>query len=130
VEVVRFTQARRGAALAGLTRRGTMASRSSYATSRTPPVRGEFVVLVRQLPGLAAWARGVAALPDAHGDAGAQRSRSNVAFAEERALVGDGVIVERPLGLEFGWSGNAFLQTNSAQAERPTGALAAARSPG
>src|SRR5262249_35431649 len=51
-----------------------------------------------------------------------------VAFAEEeRALVGDGVIVERLLGLEFEVVANAFLQTNSAQAERLyAGALAAA----
>jgi 23S rRNA (uracil1939-C5)-methyltransferase len=84
-----------------------------------------------ELPGLAEWARGVAALS---GDVrtvtlGFNRSRSNVAFAEdERALVGDGVIVEKLLGLEFEVVGNAFLQTNSAQAERLyEGALAAAQ---
>ena len=33
-------------------------------------------------------------------------------------LVGDGAIVERLLGLEFEVVGNAFLQTNSAQAEQ------------
>jgi len=56
------------------------------------------------------------------------RARAHVAFAEsERALVGDGVIVEKLLGLEFEVVGNAFLQTNSAQAERLyEGALAAA----
>jgi len=84
-----------------------------------------------ELPGLAAWAHGVAALsPDVRTvTLGLNRSRSNVAFAEEeRALVGDGVIVERLLGLEFEVVGNAFLQTNSAQAERLyEGALAAAR---
>jgi 23S rRNA (uracil1939-C5)-methyltransferase len=74
-----------------------------------------------ELPGLAAWASGVAALsPDVRTvTLGLNRSRSNVAFAEEeRALVGDGVVVERLLGLEFEVVGNAFLQTNSAQAER------------
>jgi 23S rRNA (uracil1939-C5)-methyltransferase len=84
-----------------------------------------------ELPGLAAWASGVAALsPDVRTvTLGLNRSRSNVAFAEEeRALVGDGVIVERLLGLEFEVVGNAFLQTNSAQAERLyEAALAAAR---
>jgi 23S rRNA (uracil1939-C5)-methyltransferase len=84
-----------------------------------------------ELPGLAAWARGVAALsPDVRTvTLGLNRSRSNVAYAEEeRPLVGDGVIVERLLGLEFEVVGNAFLQTNSAQAERLyEGALAAAK---
>lgn len=84
-----------------------------------------------ELPGLEAWARGVAALsPEVRTvTLGVSRSRANVAFAEEeRALVGDGVIVERLLGLEFEVVANAFLQTNSAQAERLyAGALAAAR---
>ncbi len=83
-----------------------------------------------ELPALADWARGVAALsPEVRTvTLGLNRSRSNVAFAEEeRPLVGDGVIVERLLGLEFEVVGNAFLQTNSAQAERLyEGALAAA----
>jgi 23S rRNA (uracil1939-C5)-methyltransferase len=84
-----------------------------------------------ELPELAAWARGVAALSaDVRTvTLGVNRSRSNVAFAEqEHALVGDGVIVEQLLGLEFEVVGNAFLQTNSAQAERLyAGAIAAAR---
>ncbi len=83
------------------------------------------------LPGLEAWARGVAALsPEVRTvTLGLNRGRAHVAFAEEeRALVGDGVIVERLLGLEFEVVGNAFLQTNSAQAEKLyQGALAAAR---
>ena len=83
-----------------------------------------------ELPDLEAWARGVAALS---GDVrtvtlGINRGRGHVAFAEEeRALIGDGVVVERLLGLEFEVVGNAFLQTNSAQAEALyAGALAAA----
>src|ERR1051326_8773892 len=83
-----------------------------------------------ELPDLEAWARGVAALS---GDVrtvtlGINRGRGHVAFAEEeRALIGDGVVVERLLGLEFEVVGNAFLQTNSAQGEAlSAGALAAA----
>ena len=84
-----------------------------------------------ELPGLEAWAHGVAALSSEVRTVtlGVNRSRSNVAFAEqERALVGDGVIVEKLLGLEFEVVGNAFLQTNSAQAEQLyAGAIAAAQ---
>jgi len=83
-----------------------------------------------ELPGLQAWARGVAALsPEVRTvTLGLNGGRANVAFAEsERALVGDGSIVERLLGLEFEVVANAFLQTNSAQAEQLyQGALAAA----
>jgi 23S rRNA (uracil1939-C5)-methyltransferase len=59
---------------------------------------------------------------------GLNTARAHVAFAEsERALVGDGSIVERLLGLEFEVVANAFLQTNSVQAESLyQGALAAA----
>ena len=83
------------------------------------------------LPGLADWSRGVAALsPEVRTvTLGLNRSRANVAFAEEeRVLIGDGVIVEKLLGLEFEVVGNAFLQTNSMQAERLyAGAIAAAQ---
>src|SRR5262249_30989850 len=82
------------------------------------------------VPGLEDWARGVAALsPEVRTvTLGVNSGRAHVAFAErERALVGDGVIVERLLGLEFEVVANTFLQTNSAQAERLyEGALAAA----
>jgi 23S rRNA (uracil1939-C5)-methyltransferase len=56
-------------------------------------------------------------------------SRANVAFGErEVKLFGPGVIRERLLGLEFEASANAFLQTNSRQAEALyAAALAAAR---
>ncbi len=84
-----------------------------------------------ELPGLDAWARGVVALsPEVRTvTLGLNRGRAHVAFAEEEyPLVGDGVIVERLLGLEFEVVGNAFLQTNSVQAEHLYGgALAAAR---
>src|SRR6185503_5323343 len=57
------------------------------------------------------------------------RSRANVAIAEEeRRLVGEGVVLERLLGLEFEASSQTFLQTNSRQAEALYGAaLEAAR---
>jgi 23S rRNA (uracil1939-C5)-methyltransferase len=72
------------------------------------------------VPGLEAWARGIAALSPAVRSVtlGLNRSRANVAFAEEeRPLRGRPFIVERLLGLEFEASANAFLQTNSRQAE-------------
>jgi len=84
-----------------------------------------------QIDGLAEWAHAVAALSPAIRTVtlGLNASRSNVAFMEqETPLVGAGVIVERMLGLEFEVVGNAFLQTNSAQAARLYEcALAAAR---
>jgi 23S rRNA (uracil1939-C5)-methyltransferase len=82
------------------------------------------------IPGLEAWASGVAALDPAIRTITLQvnRSRANVAFGDEaRLLLGDGTIVERLLGLDFETSANAFLQTNSRQAERLyAGALEAA----
>jgi 23S rRNA (uracil1939-C5)-methyltransferase len=72
------------------------------------------------LPGVAEWARAVAALSGEIRSVtlGLSRSRANVAFAEEeRVLHGESSIVERLLGLEFEAGSNAFLQTNSRQAE-------------
>ncbi|MBI1797374.1 MAG: 23S rRNA (uracil(1939)-C(5))-methyltransferase RlmD [Candidatus Eisenbacteria bacterium] len=72
------------------------------------------------IPGLDAWAEEIASLS---GDIQAvtlllNRSRANIAFGEEeRVLRGGRVIVERLLGLEFEVTANAFLQTNSRQAE-------------
>jgi 23S rRNA (uracil1939-C5)-methyltransferase len=83
------------------------------------------------IPGLEAWARDVAALSGEVRTVtlGINRARSNVAFSEEeRALLGDGKVLERLLGLEFEASANAFLQTNSDQAEALyAAALTAAR---
>jgi len=83
------------------------------------------------IPGLAEWARAVADLSPAVRTVTLllNRSRANVAFGEEeRVLRGDGTLVERLLGLEFEVSANAFLQTNSRQAEALyTAALEAAR---
>src|SRR5262245_27057852 len=84
-----------------------------------------------EIPGLAAWAESVASLSTAVRTVTLllDPSRANVAFGEEeRILRGDGVIVERLRGLEFEVSANAFLQTNSRQAEALYGAaLEAAR---
>jgi 23S rRNA (uracil1939-C5)-methyltransferase len=70
--------------------------------------------------GLAEWARSVAALsPDVRCvTLGLARGRAAIAFSEEeRVLEGQSTIVERLLGLDFEASANAFLQTNSRQAE-------------
>jgi 23S rRNA (uracil1939-C5)-methyltransferase len=72
------------------------------------------------IPGLDGW---VAAVRDVSPEVrtvtlGLQRSRANVAIAEEeRVLHGDGLVRERLLGLEFEATSAAFLQTNSDQAE-------------
>jgi 23S rRNA (uracil1939-C5)-methyltransferase len=86
-----------------------------------------------QLPGLGAWARAIAALsPEVRTvTLGLNAARANVATMErEIVLVGPGTIVERLLGLEFEVVGNAFLQTNSAQAERLYELALAAAEPG
>jgi 23S rRNA (uracil1939-C5)-methyltransferase len=73
-----------------------------------------------EVPGLEAWAAAVSALGPAVRTVtlGVNRSRANVAYAEEeRVLRGDGRLLERLLGLEFEATTNAFLQTNSRQAE-------------
>ena len=74
-----------------------------------------------EVPGLSDWARGVAEISPRVKTVTLllNDSRANIAFGEgERVLLGPGVIVERLLGLEFEASANAFLQTNSAQAEK------------
>jgi 23S rRNA (uracil1939-C5)-methyltransferase len=95
-----------------------------YLTVRHLPRTGQcgvhLVAASEDVPGLAEWAQAVAALS---GEVRTvtlllNRSRSNVAFGEEeRALHGDGAIVERLLGLEFEATAATFLQTNSHQAE-------------
>ncbi len=73
-----------------------------------------------ELPGLEVWARAVAALsPEITSvTLGINRQRGGVAFNEEtRVLAGREAILERLLGLEFSATANAFLQTNSRQAE-------------
>jgi len=95
-----------------------------FLVVRHLPLTGQcavhLVAASEQVPELALWAEGVAALsPEVKTvTLGINASRSNVAFMErEIPLMGPGTIVERLLGLEFEVVGNAFLQTNSAQAE-------------
>jgi 23S rRNA (uracil1939-C5)-methyltransferase len=76
------------------------------------------VAASHEIPELDAWAREVARHPAVRTVSLLLNcSRANVATGEERLLLGDGVIVERLLGLEFEASSQAFLQTNSGQAE-------------
>jgi 23S rRNA (uracil1939-C5)-methyltransferase len=73
-----------------------------------------------RVPDVDRWAQQIAALsPEVHTvTIGVNASRANVAFGEShRALVGDGLLTERVLDLEFEAGPNAFLQTNSLQAE-------------
>jgi 23S rRNA (uracil1939-C5)-methyltransferase len=95
-----------------------------YLTVRHLPHTGQcgvhLVAVSDEVRGLAEWAQAVAALSNEVRTVTLllNRSRSNVAFGEEeRPLVGDGVVVERLLGLEFEATANTFLQTNSRQAE-------------
>jgi len=78
------------------------------------------VAAVEDLPGLEVWAKRVAALSPAVRTVSllVNRSRSNVAAGEhERLLIGDGMLIERLLDLDFEVGSGAFLQTNSRQAE-------------
>ncbi|HTM56776.1 MAG TPA: 23S rRNA (uracil(1939)-C(5))-methyltransferase RlmD [Candidatus Udaeobacter sp.] len=124
VEIVRFTQRfasdRGWRAYHPVRHQGV----ARFLTVRHLPLSGECAVHLiaagDDLSGLAEWARAVAALsPEVRGvTLGISRSRANVAVSEEeRVLEGRGTIVERLLGLEFEASANAFLQTNSRQAE-------------
>jgi 23S rRNA (uracil1939-C5)-methyltransferase len=95
-----------------------------HLSVRHLPLTGECAVhLIASsdaIAGLDEWARAVAALsPDVRAvTLLINRSRANVAVGEdERVLAGGRVIVERLLGLEFEVTANAFLQTNSRQAE-------------
>jgi 23S rRNA (uracil1939-C5)-methyltransferase len=86
-----------------------------------------------EIPKLEAWTEAIRALGPAIRTVslGINDGRANVAFAhEERLLYGQGIVSERLLGLEFEVSANAFLQTNSAQAEALYEAVLAAADPG
>jgi 23S rRNA (uracil1939-C5)-methyltransferase len=134
VEIVRFTQAfavrNRWRAYHPSRHDGVARFLTVRHLSHTHSCSVQLLAARDELPGLDAWARAVAALsPEVRTvTLGLNAGRAHVAFAEsERALVGDGSIVERLLGLEFEVVANAFLQTNSAQAEQLyAGALAAA----
>jgi 23S rRNA (uracil1939-C5)-methyltransferase len=86
-----------------------------------------------EVPGLEDWARAVRELSPAVKtiSLGLNAARGSVAYAhEERLLWGRGTITERLLGLEFEVSANAFLQTNSRQAEALYASVLAAAAPG
>jgi 23S rRNA (uracil1939-C5)-methyltransferase len=86
-----------------------------------------------EVPGLEDWARAVRELSPAVKTItlGLNAARGSVAFSqEERLLCGRGTITERLLGLEFEVSSNAFLQTNSRQAEALYATVLAAAAPG
>lgn len=96
-----------------------------FLTVRDLPHTGEcgvhLVASSGEVPAVEAWAREVAALSPRVTTVTLLRndSRANIAFGEsERVLEGSGVVHERLLGLDFEASANAFLQTNSAQAEK------------
>ena len=95
-----------------------------YLTVRHLPATDQcavhLVAASDEVPGLPEWAQAVAGLSPAVRTVSLllNRSRANIAFGEEeRLLRGSPAIVERLLGLEFEVSANAFLQTNSRQAE-------------
>lgn len=85
-----------------------------------------------EIPGLEEWTKAVHALSPVVRSIslGINAGRGNVAFAEqERVLWGSATITERLLGLEFEVSANAFLQTNSRQAEALYAGVVAAAAP-
>lgn len=135
VEVVRRTQAfareRRWRAYHPARHEGVVRYLVVRHLPETDQCAVHLIAAGEELPGLEEWARSVAALSSAVRTVtlGVNRTRSNVAVSEsERVLVGDGLIFERLLGLEFEISSNAFLQTNSRQAVALyQSALAAAR---
>jgi 23S rRNA (uracil1939-C5)-methyltransferase len=104
--------------------RAAAGAQPRYLTVRHLPTTNECAVhLVASgtaIPDLESWAREIAALSSEVRTVTllVNRSRANIAFGEEEhVLQGEGVIVERLLGLDFEATANAFLQTNSLQAE-------------
>jgi 23S rRNA (uracil1939-C5)-methyltransferase len=84
------------------------------------------------VPAIEEWARAVRELSPAIKtiSLGINDARGNVAFSQrEKLLWGNGTITERMLGLEFDVSANAFLQTNSRQAEALYAAVLEAAAP-
>ncbi len=135
VEIVRLTQRfaaeRRWRAYHPSAHTGVVRFLAVRHLPHTDQCAVQLIAASDDVPGLADWAGAVAALAPAVRAVtfGLNRSRANVAAAEEeRALIGDGTIVERLLGLEFEATSSAFLQTNSRQAEALyRAAIAAAR---
>jgi 23S rRNA (uracil1939-C5)-methyltransferase len=125
VEIVRFTQAfareHRWVAYHPSRHDGMLRFLTVRHLPHTASCAVHLLAASPDVPAVDEWARGVAALsPEVRTvTLGLNSGRAHVAVSEsERALVGDGVIVERLLGLEFEVVANAFLQTNSGQAEQ------------
>lgn len=124
VAIVRHTagyaRARGWAAYHPRTHEGTVRHLAVRHLPLTGACAVHLVASSEDVPGLGEWARGVAALsPEVRSvTLLLHRSRANLATGEEeRVLAGESAIVERLLGLEFEVTANAFLQTNSRQAE-------------
>jgi 23S rRNA (uracil1939-C5)-methyltransferase len=124
VAIVRATQAfaaeRRWAAYHPARHTGVVRFLTVRHVAHTAQCAVHLIAASDGVPGLGEWARRIAALsPEVRTvTLGLNRQRGNIAIAEEeRLLVGDGLVRERLLGLEFEAASNAFLQTNSAQAE-------------
>jgi 23S rRNA (uracil1939-C5)-methyltransferase len=124
VEIVRATQRfaseNAWAAYHPMRHRGVV----RFLTVRHLPLTGQcsvqLVAASDEIPRLAEWARGVAAMSSEVRTVslGLHSGRAHVAIAaEERLLHGDGLVLERLLGLEFEATTGTFLQTNSRQAE-------------
>jgi len=129
MEVVRTTQAfakaQRWRAYHPRTHQGLVRFLTVRHLPHTQQCGVHLIASSEQVPDVQTWADAVAALsPEVRTvTLGINTSRANVAFSEShRALAGDGMLVERLLGLEFEAGPNAFLQTNSRQAEHLYGA--------
>ena len=135
VEIVRWTARfaaeRRWSAYHPVRHQGVARFLAVRHLQATGECAANLVAASDDLPGLEEWALGIAGRSDEVRSVtlSINRSRANVAFGEEsRVLRGRDHILERLHGLEFEASANAFLQTNSRQAEALYGeALAQAR---
>jgi 23S rRNA (uracil1939-C5)-methyltransferase len=125
----RFAVARRWRPYHPVQHRGVV----RFLTVRHLPLSGQcgvhLITAADEVDGIDEWASQVASLSSEVRTVtlGINRSRANIAIAEEeRRLEGDGLVLERLLGLEFEATSDTFLQTNSRQAEALYGAVLAA----
>ncbi len=129
MDIVRVTQAfaleRRWRAYHPRTHQGVVRFLTVRHLPHTAQCGVHLIAASEDVPAVGEWAHAIAALSDEIRTVtiGINRSRANVAFGEShRALTGDGMLLERLGGLEFEAGPNAFLQTNSDQAEALYGA--------
>lgn len=115
-----FARAHRWRAYHPRTHQGTVRFLTIRHLPHTRQCGVHLIASSEDVPGARAWAERIAGL-DAEVKTvtlGINRSRANVAFSESHVnLVGNGMLTEQLLGLEFEAGPNAFLQTNSLQAE-------------